>query len=299
MNKNMLYCRYYRIAGITVQLDSDLPIAKNTFQPKFKDFEAKGPGKDTVIIRHHFFLPEFDISQLGEEVYRNFPWAIYRKGRFWVYLGISRSKNNKKIFRMGVFNNKYTRGIIYNSSEDCFRKGNAHSLILFHTDQIFLCHLLVDRQGCFMHSCGISYKKKGLLFLGNSRAGKSTTARLFKGKAKILCDDRMIIRQHKGNFKIYGTWLRGEVLDPSGDSAPLKAIFFLKKSKNNMLVRIEDKKEIMKRLLACLVKPLTNVSWWEKTLILLEEVVNKVPCYEMHFDKSGDIVKKIDQLLLL
>ena len=56
MNKKAVYRRYYRIADITIQLESDLPIARNTFQPKFKDFEVKSPGKDTVIIKHHFFF---------------------------------------------------------------------------------------------------------------------------------------------------------------------------------------------------------------------------------------------------
>ena len=41
---------FYRIADITIQVDSDLPISETTFDPKFKQFKVSGKGKDTVTI---------------------------------------------------------------------------------------------------------------------------------------------------------------------------------------------------------------------------------------------------------
>ncbi|MEI6261836.1 MAG: hypothetical protein WCR46_18290 [Deltaproteobacteria bacterium] len=35
--------RYFQIAGITIQVDSDLPIDDHTFHPKFASFRADGP----------------------------------------------------------------------------------------------------------------------------------------------------------------------------------------------------------------------------------------------------------------
>ena len=46
--------RYYRIAGITIRVVSDIPFAADTFDRKFKAFEVDGPGEDTVEIRHRF-----------------------------------------------------------------------------------------------------------------------------------------------------------------------------------------------------------------------------------------------------
>jgi hypothetical protein len=37
--------RYYQIAGITIQVESDLPITDATFSPKFKCFEMISPAK--------------------------------------------------------------------------------------------------------------------------------------------------------------------------------------------------------------------------------------------------------------
>ena len=296
MIKQMRYRKYYRIAGITIQLESDVPITENTFRPKFKHFEVSGPGKDTVVIRHQFSLPDFNTMALGKEVYRRFPWAIYKKGSSWIYLGISRIRSNKRLYRAAVFNSDHTRGRIYNYTEDFFRKGNINSLTLFSTDQIFLARLLADRQGCFMHSCGVNLNGNGLLFVGNSEAGKSTMASFLKGEAEILCDDRIIIRCQHSRFKIHGTWINGDVQDVSSTGAPLKAVLFLRKSKVNKLVLLKDKKDIIRRLLACLVRPLATIDWWEKTLVLLENISNHIPCYEIHFDKSGNVVQLLKEL---
>ena len=35
------------IAGLTVQVEADLPITDQTFADKFKQFEVDGPGSDT------------------------------------------------------------------------------------------------------------------------------------------------------------------------------------------------------------------------------------------------------------
>ena len=46
--------RYFKIGGITIQVDSDIPFSENSFHPKFKTFKADGPGEDTVSIRAPF-----------------------------------------------------------------------------------------------------------------------------------------------------------------------------------------------------------------------------------------------------
>jgi hypothetical protein len=34
--------------------------------------------------------------------------------------------------------------------------------------------------------------------------------------------------------------------------------------------------------------------WWNKTLDLVSEIVREVPCYELIFDKSGKVVKLLE-----
>lgn len=287
--------RFYQCAGITLQVDSDLPITDTTFHPKFKLFETSGPGDDTVTIRHHFSLPDLSRQNLGKPVYRRAPWAIYKTGDSWIYVGISPVESDESIHRVAVFNHDHTRARIYNDEtrEKTFLDGNLASLTMFPTDQILLAQLLADRQGCYLHSCGVVLDGQGLLFVGHSEAGKSTTTKMLKGHAEILCDDRIIIRRWVEGFKIHGTWSHGEVPDVSANSAPLKAILFLVKDSENRLVPIEDTREAVRKMLACLIKPFVTADWWDKTLTVVEQIAREIPCYDMHFDKSGDIVPLI------
>ena len=295
--------RYFKIADITIQVESDLPIKDDTFHPKFKLFEVDGPGEDTITIRHHFSLPDIDGKDLGREVYRQVPWAIYKKNASWVYLGILPTQGDRSLDRVVTFNSDHTRARIYNDREETFHKGHLDSLTLFPSDQILIARVLADREGFYLHSCGVNFQGKGLLFAGQSGAGKSTMGMMLKGRGEILCDDRIIIRktstasrQPKLGFRIYGTWSHGDVPDVSANSASLKAIMFLEKAGENQLIPLKDKKEITKKLLACVIMPFVTVDWWEKTLLLVEKIAQAVPCYSLRFDKSGkviDILKKL------
>jgi hypothetical protein len=288
--------RYFRIAGITLQVESDLPITEATFDPKFRHFSVDGPGEDTITIRHHFELPELSGRDLGRQVYRRPPWAIFRKGDTWFYLGISPQPSDSALHRVAVFNKDHTHGEIYGPDSKIFTQGDLHSLTLLPTDQILLGRVLADRQGCFLHASGVSLGGQGLLFVGHSEAGKSTMVKMLQGRAEILCDDRIIVRRWPGGFRIHGTWSHGEVPDISAASAPLRAILFLNKSTENRIRQVEDHRAILSRLLACVIKPVVTIDWWEKTFGVIGSLSREVPCYKLEFDKSGVIVDMLAEL---
>ncbi|MDP8230006.1 MAG: radical SAM protein [Candidatus Gorgyraea atricola] len=289
--------RYFKIADMTVQVESDLPINEQTFHSKFKKFEVDGHREDTIYIRHHFSLPDLNGRNFGEEVYCRSPWAIYKNNGSWIYSGVIYPDGNRKSPHcVATFNSGHTRARIYNDKKEMFLRGNLHSLTMFPTDQILFARILADREGCYLHSCGVNFEGKGLLFAGHSEAGKSTMATMLKGKAEILCDDRMIVRRKAGKFRIYGTWSHGDIPDISSNSAALKAIFFLEKSLENKILRIEDKKEIVRKLLSCLIRPFVTVDWWEKTLLVIDNLAARVPVYVLRFDKSGEIVDALRQM---
>ena len=212
--------RYFKIADITIQLESDIPVTEGTFHKKFKRFEVRVPGNDKISIRHYFSLPDLEGVHIGKELYRQTPWAIYKNNETWIYLGISSDSHAASLYRVAVFNHDHSRGLIYNRSADDFLKGNLDSLTLFPTDQILIARILAQRNGCYLHSCGVNLVGKGFLFVGHSSAGKSTMARMFAGEAEILCDDRIIVRRCARDFKIYGTWNHGDVSEISSGSAP-------------------------------------------------------------------------------
>jgi len=292
----MSHCRYYECGGITIQVESDLAITDSTFHPKFKLFEVQGPGEDTVYLRHHFSLPDISDWDLGKEIYRKPPWAIYKKGDSWIYLGIPTTAENKHLRRVVVFNHDHTRAEIYNPRGTVFNKRNLHSLTLFPTDQILLARLLADREGCYLHSAGVILEGNGLIFAGHSEAGKSTIVTMLKIKAEILCDDRMILRRWKDEFRIHGNWSHGDIPEVSPASAPLTAIMFLEQSSKNRMILMDNKRDAITKLLECMIRPLVTKEWWEKMLTLVEKIVQEIPCYTLQFDKSGKVIELIEGL---
>jgi hypothetical protein len=195
-----------------------------------------------------------------------------------------------------MFNTDHTRGQICHDGKEVWHHGKVNSLTLFVTDQILIVRLLADRQGCMLHSAGVILNGKGLLFVGHSEAGKTTATRLLEGHAEVLCDDRNIVRRFPEGFRVYGTWSHGESPLVSPASAPLGAIMFLRQSTENRLTRLTDRKEIMRRLLPCLIRAVVSGDWWSKTLEVVEVLAREASFYEMEFDKSGKIVPLLREL---
>jgi hypothetical protein len=263
-----------------------------------------GPGDDTVTIRHHFSLPSLTGKELGQELYRKPPWVIYRQNGSFIYLGITPRPDDPSLHRVATFNHDHTRARIYNDREEIWRKGDLSSLTMLPSDQILIARLLADRQGCYLHSAGAILDGAGVLFVGHSEAGKSTTTRMLMEagaggilQVEILCDDRNIVRRCADGWRVYGSWSHGDVPAVSGNDAPLRAICFIEQGTENTLTPLTDRREILRRLLACVIRPLVTADWWEKTLTLMERMAVETPCHVMRFDKSGKIVDKLSKYI--
>lgn len=285
--KSSDYYRYYQIAGVVIKVEADIPITDKTFYPKFEKFRADGPSEDMITFRHHFSIPELDMQSLGKEVFKFPPWAVYKNEDIWTYVGIV--PETHKIWRVVICNKDHSVCDIYNPGEAMF-VGPMSSLSCLPTDQMLIARVLGEKDACYIHSSALIYEGKGLVFTGHSDAGKTTMANLIGDRAELLCDDRNIVRKWPEGHRIHGTWSHGDIPEVSSNSAPLTAILFLEQAKENKLIPLKDKRDIMRRLLACLIKPHVTTDWWEKSLTIIEDIADSVPCYIVRFDKSGDVV---------
>ena len=135
------------------------------------------------------------------------------------------------------FDRDYTRGEgetlvggpILNQNE-------LHPFVYPFDEVVFLARLSRGR-GVLVHACGLVIGGRGLLFLGTSGAGKSTTARLWKerGGVTILSDDRIVIRSEGDGYRIYGTPWHGEDGWETPSSARLDAVFILDQAPRNRI----------------------------------------------------------------
>jgi len=283
--------RYYNIAGVTIEVNSDEPISDSVFEAKFRKFEVNDPGDDMISIHHHFSSPNL-MEYLGRECYNIPPWKIYENNGFWVYL----ESDSKRLCKVAVFNHDHTRVRIYHLDSNVLPKMSGHSLTLFPTDQILIARILADREAFYLHSCGVIFEGKGMLFVGHSGSGKSTMASMLKGEAEILCDDRIIVRRYRAGFRIHGTWSHGDVAEVSANSSGLAAVMFLRKAKRNRLIPVKDRKQIIGRMLPCIIRPFVCRDWWGKILPLVDAISENVDFYVMEFDKSGKILDELRKL---
>ena len=291
--------KYFKIAGVTIQVESLLPILSNTYSKKFKLFETKGPGSDTISFRLYFKKPELKNTESMKLVYDKTPWRILRSKNYWIYQQKFKNPNTISDAGIAVFNKDHSKGKIFNPGENKFLQGNLKSLtVLFNTDQILLARILADRQAFILHSAGMIINNHGFLFAGHSDAGKSTIISLLKHKGQILCDDRNVIRcWPQNNIRVYGSWSHGDVQELSSNEAPLKAICFIEQSKNNELIIIQDKKDIMRRLILLTIKPMVTKDWWEKIFTIYDKIVENTPFYILRFNKHDSLEQIMTQLI--
>ncbi|MFC2064444.1 hypothetical protein ACFLXB_05055 [Chloroflexota bacterium] len=301
--------RYFRVAGITISFETDLNLEEIPFNPAMLPFAVDTPGDDTVTLQRFFEIPDLDNYDLGNKIYRQLPWAIYENqetGHVY-YQGITSIDSVPPFWCFADFYEDYSRGKIYNPPhiKDYIEKNGYHSLTGFPSDSLWLAQLLSDRTAVYMHSSAAILNGKGLLFLGRSEAGKTTTVRMLQrardgegASVTILCDEANVARRWNDGWHVHGTWRHGEETEVSASSAPLLGIFILKQDQENLIEPIYDHDMILKTILSTMIRPVMTRDWWLKEISVMEQLIKEIPVYLMSFNKSGDIIPMLEELTL-
>jgi hypothetical protein len=166
------------------------------------------------------------------------------------------------------------------------------------TVELLLVHYLAQGYGVIVHACGIATGDRGILFVGESGAGKSTMARLWaqeKG-VDILSDDRVIVRKREDHFWMYGTPWHGDAAFASPRGMKAEKIFFLKHSSRNAATEIIGI-DPPARLLTCSFPPYWDPEGMRFTLEFFADLAAKVPCYELSFRPDRSIVEFVQTIV--
>jgi len=163
-------------------------------------------------------------------------------------------------------------------------------------NQILWILLLSHGRGLLFHACGIDDNGKGYLFLGNSGDGKSTTAKLcFDHGLTVLNDDRIIVRQKKGKFWMYGTPWHGDFKEHSSLGVPIAKLFFLRHGKKNS-GQAKSGAEAVSMLLARSFPPFWDKEGMAFTIEFCQQLVGKIPCYELTFVPNAGMIDFVRNL---
>lgn len=219
-------------------------------------------------------------------------WSLFKKGNKYV---IRQYVSQKRQYT--ILNKDFSKGTVYLLSD---KKDITWKLedIIYDLLQIILINYLSKKEGIFVHSIGLKdIDKSGLLFAGPSKSGKSTTARLWykHSKAKVLNDDRMVIRKVNGNFFIFGTPWHGDFRDylkSIPDKAKLKSIFFIYHNSKNKINYLQSKKAFG-YLYPNIFPTFWNKENLERQINLCQDLVSSIPSYKLGFKKDKSVISVV------
>ncbi len=214
-------------------------------------------------------------------------WELWADDRRCVFQTRIREDNGQPLWSMTV-DRGFNHGRIYCSKglfEVSGKSVLARNIVQYPLDQLLMIHVAAARSAALMlHAAGGTIDGGGVLFAGQSGAGKSTVSRLLGSEkgARFLSDDRVMLRRFGSKLSVYGTPWPGDAGMALNESAPLKAICFLRQADDTNLRRLNPD-EILERLL-----PVTSVPWYEswltgKVLDLCEFLIEQYPAYELSF----------------
>src|SRR5579859_2238286 len=165
-------------------------------------------------------------------------------------------------------------------------------------DELLYVHRLArDGEGVEVHACGlIAPDGTGHLFAGHSGAGKSTTSRLWTAMgARILSDDRIILRMENGRMTMHGTPWHGDANEASQGSAPLHGIYLLEQSSRNHAKRMTTS-EAAVELFARSFLPFHGHTGIASVLGFYDHALDTVACHRLEFLPELSAVEHVMQM---
>ena len=157
--------------------------------------------------------------------------------------------------------------------------------------QLLFISFLASGKGILSHAFGADMDGKGLLFLGNSGAGKSTMASLFKTQATVLNDDRIAITDGD-KPRIHGTPWHGHNPEVHQGGVPLEAVFILEHGTNNRIELLFGARAVSE-ILARSFLPFWDPEGIQSMLKFSAKLTDRVPVYRLFFVPDESAVEYI------
>lgn len=143
-----------------------------------------------------------------------------------------------------------------------------------------------------MHGSVVEVDGRAYIFTAPSGTGKSTHTKLwmeyFKERARMINDDKPLIRFFDDEIKAYGTPWDGKHRLSTNSSAPVQSICILAQGKENRIEKI-SKQKAWYSLLGQVYR-INDAKKMEKVMKLLDRLVTDIPVFKMECNISTDAV---------
>ncbi len=282
------------VAGIGLRVCPTDPAVKLITTPSHLPFLAGEPGRDCASVEI--------AARGGRAASRARGKTIFDTGSVWRLEEVG--ENRLLTFRSALYGKEPYLAVEFDREFDqghgetlvggpILAAGEMHPFVYPFDEVVFLARLSRGR-GVLVHACGLTVDGRGLLFLGTSGAGKSTTARLWleRGGVTVLSDDRIAVRADGDGYRIFGTPWHGEAGLEAPISAPLDAVFILEQAPRTQIVELAPAGAVAQMMVRAFP------AMWEQeglefAVRFLSDLVERVPVRKLRFvpDRSAiDVV---------
>ena len=278
-----------QVAQITIAVRSSQPRENIQFSAPFQHFISESPLDVTI---HTSFgrVPDLNIPSDSRIFNAADSWALFQTGSKMVLL-LGASSFGAGLDGLAAFDSKFKDVQLFRNNE-ALPDGSLPDPLQHPLGEVLMVCMLGAQRGLMVHACGVDHNGRGYLFAGNSTHGKTTLARLWKNRARILNDDRIILRKRDGQVWMFGTPWHGEFDGVSAAGVPLEKIFVLSHASSNAANQIYGVKAIS-MLLSRSFPPLWDNEGMEYTLGFLEFLTESVPIYVLDFVPDDSIIEYI------
>jgi hypothetical protein len=294
-----------KIADVVVEMSSMFPLERfNSDEQRvaaserFRVFYYGGKRRPDIRIRVEVAERLPDVS--GETVFvtNNYldagreNWRLVRTLAGYAYLCSLDLKQ-----QVVIVNRSFTRGTAILLSKPAKGAVWNPSDIIYDFLQVLMIHFLAKRRtGIFAHGCGLrDTDGRGFLFAGRSGSGKSTLAEIWHrhSKARVLNDDRIIVRKRAGRFFIYSSPWHGDyadylVSDPGG--GPLDACFFIRHGSGRNLARRCEGASAFTEMYTGMFPPFWDRGCLVNISSFARDLTAAVPSFRLGFVKDKGVI---------
>jgi hypothetical protein len=286
----VVHRRCVRIGGISIGLSAssanEIPLTQ-----ELEAFKTETPYCDIEIsIEWAKELPRLKDRRLFDS---GSIWTLYANDAGFVF-DFSTPVLGKQPYKRLYVNRDFSKArLLLNRA--CLSNTAEVYPLEYPLDELLVTNWLALGRGIEMHGCGlVDHERVGHLFLGHSGAGKSTTSLLWKSlrDARVLSDDRIILRELANEIWIYGTPWHGEAGFASPEKVEIRRIFILEHGDKNEILRLTGNRAVAELFTRCF-PPFHSHGPLNFTLSYLHHIADSVPCYLFRFLPNPSAVEKI------
>jgi len=283
------------IAGYNIRLESADDGPDLVPSQRFRRNIVRSPLYDVCIRVHHGSLrPDDDAERLfvapyiveinGYKITRsdNF-WSVYKQnGDLLLVTNFPDSPGKKAILKFSLSLREWDLWIE--------NAGYETDPLEYPLDGLILYYLTAINANLMIHASGVFYNGRGYLFSGMSGKGKTTMATLWDNiGAQVIHDDRLIIRDNEGIFRMHNTPVyRNDI----PRSASIDRIFLIEHGKENRITPLREAAAVSNVVANC-IQHNYSPDMIARFLGSVSLMCSKVPVARLTFRPDRSIIEYI------